>query len=580
MVDDSNQGTSTPNCPAGFKQCSAGCTLVSLDPNNCGACGVACEDNEVCYEGECVVSGACPPGQNLCDETCADLLDDDAHCGTCFEACTEGTCFEGKCVACEPGSSAYCYSGSDNSIGVGTCHSGLQVCEADGSGYGPCIGEVIPEIDDCFTLVKESCDASAPTCFGLQSASTGFGSIAHIAPLADGSVIAAGSMSIGQVDFGGGPVVKKRFIVRFGPTGAHEWTKSFSYAMPQAISATGHVLVATTTEASVDLGGGPLTGMIVGLFDPTGKHLWSKSFTAQKAYTNSASFDANNNVIIAGRFEGTLDLGDGNLGNGQGSLQDAFIAKLDVTGKHIWSKRLTKTGQEVQIVRVRAEAGGDVMVGLTATGTIDFGGGDLVSLGNNKNVHDIFLAKLNSSGQHQWSKRFGDASAQMVTDIALGPSGDVFITGKSEGNVNFGGATISAQYSRPFNASFSAQGTHKWSHGYSSSFNSMIRVSPGGDVYMVGHFTGTLELGSTLLTDSGKADLFVAKLGSDGKATSADQFGDYESQNMYGAAFYPDGWLIVTGIFRGQLHFESLSIKAGDKYSIFLAQPYAKQKPN
>ena len=109
--------------------------------------------------------------------------------------------------------------------------------------------------------------------------------------------------------------------------------------------------------------------------------------------------DGSGNVFVTGIFSGTVDFGGGNLVSA-GSV-DIFVAKYNANGVHQWSKRLGGTGGEIgQAVAV--DGSGNVVVTGDFSGTVDFGGGNLVSAGSS----DVFLAKYNASGVHQWSKRF------------------------------------------------------------------------------------------------------------------------------------------------------------------------------
>ena len=65
---------------------------------------------------------------------------------------------------CTPGSTESCYSGPDGTEGQGVCHAGTQVCNAQGTGYGPCEGEVVPSAEDCTTPEDEDCDGQTPAC--------------------------------------------------------------------------------------------------------------------------------------------------------------------------------------------------------------------------------------------------------------------------------------------------------------------------------------------------------------------------------------------------------------------------------
>jgi hypothetical protein len=67
---------------------------------NCGVCGLACADGQVCRQGRCVAT--CGQRETVCGpdsaEYCADLRDDATHCGACDNACpTDQACRNGVC---------------------------------------------------------------------------------------------------------------------------------------------------------------------------------------------------------------------------------------------------------------------------------------------------------------------------------------------------------------------------------------------------------------------------------------------------------------------------------------------------
>ena len=59
---------------------------------------------------------------------------------------------------CEPGETAPCYGGPDGTENVGACVGGVTTCNADGSGFGPCEGEVQPVDEDCDNQTDDDCD--------------------------------------------------------------------------------------------------------------------------------------------------------------------------------------------------------------------------------------------------------------------------------------------------------------------------------------------------------------------------------------------------------------------------------------
>jgi hypothetical protein len=68
----------------------------------------------------------------------------------------------GGAMACTPGESKPCYEGSSTTLNVGLCKSGQRTCNAEGSGFGACVGQVLPESNElCDTLGDDDCDGPA-----------------------------------------------------------------------------------------------------------------------------------------------------------------------------------------------------------------------------------------------------------------------------------------------------------------------------------------------------------------------------------------------------------------------------------
>jgi protein-arginine deiminase len=62
-----------------------------------------------------------------------------------------------RCI-CTPGQTRECYSGPAGTKGVGLCVAGAQTCDATGTAWGTCLGEVVPKMEDCASPQDEDCD--------------------------------------------------------------------------------------------------------------------------------------------------------------------------------------------------------------------------------------------------------------------------------------------------------------------------------------------------------------------------------------------------------------------------------------
>jgi len=59
---------------------------------------------------------------------------------------------------CTPLDQKTCYDGPAATAGLGACHAGVAVCLPDGSGYGPCLGQVLPGPEVCGDGLDNNCD--------------------------------------------------------------------------------------------------------------------------------------------------------------------------------------------------------------------------------------------------------------------------------------------------------------------------------------------------------------------------------------------------------------------------------------
>ncbi len=79
--------------------------------------------------------------------------------------------------ACVPNSTRPCYDGPSGTAGVGPCRGGTQTCKPDASGYGPCVGEVLPAPERCADGIDNDCNGTAdcadPACAASPRCITG-----------------------------------------------------------------------------------------------------------------------------------------------------------------------------------------------------------------------------------------------------------------------------------------------------------------------------------------------------------------------------------------------------------------------
>jgi hypothetical protein len=208
-------------------------------------------------------------------------------------------------------------------------------------------------------------DGGVPTTFALKldrdgrhvwSRAFGRGRGRGIALDPAGGVAIVGEMGP-AADFGAGPLAGggglDLLVARLDAGGATLWAQGFGdeddqRARQVTIDPAGRVLVTGEFQGSMNLGGGALANrrgevggrgdIVLAAFDRDGVHVWSRRFgdAADDQSGTGVAVDAGGDLLLAGWFASTVDLGGGTFATGGrvtpgatwGSAHAGFIAKF------------------------------------------------------------------------------------------------------------------------------------------------------------------------------------------------------------------------------------------------------------
>lgn len=233
----------------------------------------------------------------------------------------------------------------------------------------------------------------------------------------DGSII-VGLTFEGAVDCGTGPLVAAggagdfdALVLALDRRGEVRWIVPVSDLGAQAVAAValdpwGSVLVAGSFEGSVDLGGPPLVAeaerdVLLAKLDADGRLVWQRRFGGSApSFGVDVDVARSGRVVLLARSTSSLDLGTGELLAPRGS---AFLATFDADGHPLWSHGFGGGEAEIAPARVRALPGNQILVTGTFAGALDLGAGVVSSAGRS----DAFVARLDASGQLLGSARLG-----------------------------------------------------------------------------------------------------------------------------------------------------------------------------
>ena len=306
--------------------------------------------------------------------------------------------------------------------------------------------------------------------------------------------------------------------------------------------------------------------------DAAGNFVWAKrTGGSSDTDVNSIAIDAFGDLYITGSFAGTIDFDPGTgVSNLTASFltTQAFIQKLDANGNFIWAKATSGLSAACVGRSVDTDALGNVYITGYFIATIDFDPGTGVSNFTSNGNHEIFILKLDASGNFVWAKSMGDTSLDWGYSISIDPLGNVFTTGYFFNTVDFDPGTgvnnLSSNGGQDiFIQKLDANGNFIWAKNIGgSSYDGGISITTDGTghIYTTGYFKNTADfdpsIGITNLTSNGSNDIFVQKLDASGNLVWAKSIGG--SSNDVGTSIGVDtsGNVYTTGFFDGTIDFD------------------------
>lgn len=434
-------------------------------------------------------------------------------------------------------------------------------------------------------LEKDAGGASGKPKSGVSFGGLGIDTPKDVAIAADGSVYVVGYFD-GELDAGPAgkltaqlpePDPKKKkppgatsdaFLVKLDPTGKLAWARSWGakrddVALGVAVQGD---LVAVVGNFLDQLEIGTLKATAANSDDAYVVAFDSKG-TAQWLYTAGGVDSDGANAIVAapdggwyvgGSFMKIASFEPTRREYKSKGGTDAFLLKLTKTGDFEWVKTFGGAYNDT-ILHLALDPRGSIYVQGHFKDRSEWGGAPLVAGGGSDN--DVVLAKYDSNGDHQWSKRFGNAFNDVAGGITVDPAGNVTMVGSFDKSVTFGEGDdhISKGEADIFIARFDTTGKLAWAHTYGGDREDVgwgIAADAAGNTVMTGWFQNTVDWGKTTLPPSksaGNKDVFAIKHDVDGNVVWVQTWGDKDHDQGRGVVLDPKGDIIVTGLYRFSL---------------------------
>jgi hypothetical protein len=328
---------------------------------------------------------------------------------------------------------------------------------------------------------------------------------------------------------------------------------------------------------------------------PDGKILWQRGYGA--AFGRGVALDAAGNILLCGEF-----LGDATFkGTINSESISVFFARLDPAGEGLWV-----SGVETRDVEhARAVAAGPHGELIAAGQFFGFGRPGTDQLTSHGGA-DSFVAGFDENGKRLFRKGFGTPADDDVEGVAVGPDGDIFVTGFHDtiAGISYRRDSSLGDTSDGFVARLSPQGNTRWIHtfgGKKRDGGTAIALDARGHIHLAGIFQGAADFGPIHAESKGLQDIFVAELDGDGTFLAVHGFegpkdpralqhmgnnvammlkgGGYEAQWLEppGGAFavrslavHPSGYVAIGGWFFGEARFGEPAWKSDDGADAFV----------
>ena len=256
----------------------------------------------------------------------------------------------------------------------------------------------------------------------------------------------------------------------------------------------------------------------------TGRIIWANSYGSTKYdVVHSIGADSENNIVVTGFFQGSI-----NFGKGVGKLKsqgksDIFIAKFNSDGNYLWAQSYGGSQSDYGRGLVLDKQNNIYLTGYFQK-EITFG--ETSNMLISKEGYDIYLVKLSADGKHIWSRSFTGTKSDFGHAITITTDGTIVLAGYYAGQLNFAEhVLVSRGETDAFLAFFNPDGNYLFSESIGGTEADMLtRIASGSDNSLViaGTYRGIINITGIELDSLGQSDIYVARF-------SSTIFGSYHS---------------------------------------------------
>jgi hypothetical protein len=266
-------------------------------------------------------------------------------------------------------------------------------------------------------------------------------------------------------------------------------------------------------------------------YDSAGNFIWANNIggsASSDCFARSVAVDTSGNVFATGGFYGVVDFDSGPgiyaVTSFTNTNYDVFITKLTSAGNFIWAKKMGGNSDDESYL-IDLDKYCNIYCTGMFQGTADFDPG-IGTYTLSPMATDIFISKLDSSGNFVWAKQIGGGGYDVGCSLKLDPYGNVFTAGTFETNVDFdpgpGTYTLGGGpgVKNIFISKLDSAGNFVWARATNGTSNGFtcngIALDNSGNVFATGGFWGGVNFNVSgpvfFLVSAGNWDCFIFKI--------------------------------------------------------------------
>jgi hypothetical protein len=330
------------------------------------------------------------------------------------------------------------------------------------------------------------------------------------------------------------------FLAKYSRFGEFQWVRTLGGAENDAgtalttdsannvyIIGTFSDTIAVDAKTGTNLTSPNGTGAFICQFTSAGEFGWARSFSGNEdASGYAAGFDPVGNVYVAGSFSGqvTFNALEGKDKFTAYGLRDGFITKLTTAGTYVWTAIVGGAAVD-EVTAMAVEPTGIIYITGYFGSVFDLDPGATTENVTAFGISDVFLVKLNPSGQKVWGKTIGGAGKEQAYAVAVNDLGEVAIGGTFEQSFDFDSSSasdvhISGGKTDGFVTRYTSAGVYRWTRVFGGTGDDQVNglaFDTESNLYVAGGFSGQTNFmrsfgGSDLKTSVGLMDAFATRI--------------------------------------------------------------------